>query len=326
MGLRDWVRCAGAFGLAFVSALAMAATPVVRTGTVDTPDGQIYYETHGEGPPVVMLAGGPGGPRTSLMPEFDHLAARHTVVYLDNIGRGRSSDLPAGKHHSPERDAMDVERVRQALGFERIALIGHSYGGYPALAYAGMFPQRLTHLVISSSGHSAESWQRNIDNVNRFVENQYPETWKKLVEMRQRGVKTCATEYQDLYGEPIGQLYWHDQAKAALRKPVSTDPRDKFKRAVYCDMIGDDSEMKVGGTMARFDARPALAKVKVPVLVTAGRYDSVSPPVVAYEIGEAFKSGSAQVRIFDNSSHRPWVEEGETYFKMLDAFLGDPAM
>lgn len=115
-------------------------------------------------------------------PEFDRLAARHTVVYFDNIGRGRSSDLPAGRHHSPERDAEDIERLRAALGFERIALLGHSYGGYPALAYAGRHPERLTHLVISSSGHSAESWQRNVDNVNRFVENQYPEASVRIYE------------------------------------------------------------------------------------------------------------------------------------------------
>ncbi|MED5620843.1 alpha/beta fold hydrolase [Ideonella sp. BN130291] len=301
------------------------AQPAVRTGTVDTEDGRLYYELHGDGPPLVLVAGGPGAPRTSLRPEFDQLADRYTVVYLDNIGRGRSSDLPAGRHHSPERDALDIERLRQALGFERIALLGHSYGGYPVLVYAGRFPQRLSHLVISSSGHSADSWQRNIDNVNRFVENQYPEVWQQLQAMRQRGVRSCAPEYQALYGEPIGQLYWHDPAKAEARKPVSTDPRDKPRQAVYCDMIGDDAEVVVGGAMARFDARPALAKVKVPTLITAGRYDPVCPPVVAFQIRDAFPAGVAKVRVFEHSSHRPWAEEGSVYFEALRAFLAAPA-
>ncbi|MEW6705144.1 MAG: alpha/beta hydrolase [Pseudomonadota bacterium] len=320
------LRLALALPLAFASP-ALLAQAAVRAGTVDTPDGQIFYELHGEGPPIFMVAGGPGGPRTSLRPEFDRLAQTHTVVYFDNIGRGRSSDLPAGRRHSPERDADDIERLRAALGFERIALLGHSYGGYPALAYAGRHPQRLTHLVISSSGHSAQSWQRNIDNVNRFVENQYPEVWEKLLAMRQRGIKSCAAEYQDLYGGPIAQLYWHDPAKAKTRKPVSDDPRDKFRQSVYCDMIGDDAEAVVGGAMARFDARPALARVKVPTLVTAGRYDPVCPPVVAYEIQRAFPAGVAQVRVFDHSAHRPWAEEGEAFFQALGAFLaqGRPA-
>ena len=296
----------------------------VRSGSVPTPDGALYYEVRGEGPPIILVPGGPGGSRTSLRPEFDRLAARHTVVHFDNIGRGRSSDLPAGRRHSPPRDAEDIERLRQALGFQRFALLGHSYGGYPALAYAGRHPDRLTHLVISSSGHSAESWQRNIDNVNRFLENQYPEVWSRLQALRARGVRSCAPEYQEVYGAPIRQLYWRDQAKAKLRQPVSDDARDKFRDAVYCDMLGDDPEIAVGGEMARFDARPALARVHVPTLVTAGRHDPVCPPLVAQQIRDAFPAGVATLRVFEHSAHRPWVEEGEAYFEMLEAFLAAP--
>ena len=306
------------------SLLPNAQPPAVRSGSVPTPDGMLYYEVRGEGPPIILVPGGPGGSRTSLRPEFDRLAARHTVVHFDNIGRGRSSDLPSGRRHSPQRDADDIEQLRQALGFTRFALLGHSYGGYAALAYAGRHAARLSHLVISSSGHSAESWQRNIDNVNRFLENQHPEVWSRLQALRARGVRSCAPEYQDLYGTTIRPLYWHDQAKAKLRRPVSDDPRDQFRDAVYCDMLGDDAEIEVGGEMARFDARPALANVRVPTLVTAGRHDPVCPPLVAQQIRDAFPAGVATLRVFEHSSHRPWVEEGEAYFQMLEAFLATP--
>lgn len=310
--------------LALAAALgtaAAAAAPAVRTGTLETPDGTLFYELHGEGPPIVLVAGGPGAPRTSLRPEFDRLARTHTVVYFDNLGRGRSSDLAPGRRHSPERDAEDIERLRRHLGFERFSLLGHSYGGYPALAYAGKHPQRLARLVISSSGHSAESWQRNIDNVNRFVENQYPEVWAKLQSLRARGVKSCDPDYQEVYGEPVAQLYWHDPSWATRRTRVSDDPRDTFRPRTYCDIAGEDSEVRVGGSLATFDARPALAAVRVPTLVTAGRYDVVCPPKVAHEIAAAFPAGVAKVRVFDRSSHRPWVEENATYFEELEAFL-----
>ena len=303
------------------AAAAAAAAPPVRSGTVDTPDGTLFYELRGEGPPIVLVPGGPGAARTSLRPEFDRLARTHTVVYFDNIGRGRSSDLRAGRRHAPERDAEDIEHLRRHLGFERFALLGHSYGGYPALAYAGRHPQRLTRLVISSSGHSAESWQRNIDNVNRFVENQYPEVWARLEALRARGVKSCEPEFQGLYGEPIAQLYWRDPAWATRRKPVSDDPRDAFRPRTYCEIVGEDSEVRAGGSIAGFDARPALAAVRVPTLVTAGRYDVVCPPKVAHEIAAAFPAGVARVRVFDRSSHRPWVEEHGVYFEELEAFL-----
>lgn len=316
-------RALGAFAAVFLIALpALAAAP--RSGTVRTPDGSLYYEIRGDGPPIILVAGGPGASRTSLMPEFDRLADHHAVVYFDNIGRGRSDDLPAGRHHSPERDAEDIEALRKALGFERIDLLGHSYGGFPALAYAGRYPQHLKHLVISSSGHSGQAWQLNIDSVNRFVQNQYPEVWAKLLALRARGVKSCADAYQDLYGEPIGQIYWYDPAKADARPKASADPRDGYKRTAYCDMLGEDPEWVVGGTMAHFDARPALAQVRVPTLVTSGRHDIVCPPRVAAEIRDAFPAGVARLRIYEKSAHRPWVEEGEIYFAELAAFLATP--
>jgi proline iminopeptidase len=315
---------AASASLLLVSAPRAETAVPVRAGTVDTPDGQIYYEVHGEGSPIFLVAGGPGAPRTSLMPEFDVLADHHAVVYFDNIGRGRSSDLPAGRHHSPQRDAMDIERLRVALGYDRIMLLGHSYGGYPALAYADRFSQHLSRLVISDSGYGAESWQRNIDNVNRFVENQYPEVWATLMAMRARGVRSCSDDYEKVYGEHIGQIYWYDTAKAKLRKKVSDDPRDRMHQGVYCDMLGDDAEWITGGEMAHFDARPGLATVHVPTLVTVGRHDIVCPPAVAQKIAGAFPSGVARVRVYEHSSHRPWVEEGDTYFKELRAFLDGP--
>jgi proline iminopeptidase len=308
--------------VAFTLPAAFAAP--ASSGVVKTPDGDIYYELRGSGPPIVLVAGGPGSSRTSLQPEFDVLASDHTVVYFDNIGRGRSSDLPAGRHHSPARDAADIEYLRIALGYDKIALLGHSYGGYPALAYAAAHPEHLSRLVISSSGHSGASWQRNIDNVNRFVENQYPDVWRQLQAMRARGVRSCAAEYQELYGSVIGQLYWHDPAMRPRRPAASVDPRDGSHGNVYCDMIGDDSEVKVGGAMASYDVRPALARVHVPTLVTAGRFDVVCPPVVALQIRDAFPPGVAKAVIYENSAHRPWVEEGAEYFRALRAFLDDP--
>jgi proline iminopeptidase len=300
------------------------AAPPVSEGMVATPDGDLYYERLGEGPAIVMVAGGPGASHTSLRPDFDRLATGHTLVYFDNIGRGRSSELPAGRHHSPPRDAEDIERLRQALGFERITVIGHSYGGYVALAYAGRYPQRLDHLVISSGGHGAQSWQRNIDSYNAFVENQYPEVWSKLLALRAKGVKTCAKEYQDLNGEAAGDTYWYDLANAGKRKPFSTDERDRFRSDVYCDMIGDDPEVKVGGAMASFDARPALAAVHAPTWISAGRYDRVSLPKVALEIRDAFAPGVARETVFEKSGHRPWVEEPDAFFAELDKFLAAP--
>jgi proline iminopeptidase len=90
-------------------------------------------------------------------------------------------------------------------------------------------------------------------------------------------------------------------------------------------MIGDDAEVVVGGAMASFDARPALAQVQVPTWISVGRYDRISVPKVAFEIRDAFPPGVAKVRVFEKSGHRPWFEEAETFFDELGRFLAGPA-
>ena len=91
--------------------------------TIDTPDGKLYYEQEGKGPVIVMVAGGPGGDHTSFHPFFSRLAKDHTVVYFDNIGRGRSDRLKDKKRYTVWRDAEDIERLRKALGQDKITVI-----------------------------------------------------------------------------------------------------------------------------------------------------------------------------------------------------------
>jgi len=318
--MKRWARLGQGLATLLIASCAWAA-PAPSEGLIATPDGDLFYERLGEGPPIVLMAGGPGASRVTLRPEFDRLAKKYSVIYFDNIGRGRSSALPAGRHHSPERDVEDIERLRQGLALGRITLIGHSYGGYAALAYAARYPQQLERLVISSGGHGVQSWQRAIDSYNVFVENQYPEVWSKLLALRAKGVKSCMPEYQELLRQALGDMYWYDMATASKRKPFSTDSRDRFRLEVYCDMAGDESEIKVGGPMASFDARPALATVQVPTWISVGRYDRITMPKVAYEIRDAFPPGVAQVRVFEKSGHHPWIEEPEAFFDELEQFL-----
>ncbi|MCG2584932.1 alpha/beta fold hydrolase [Massilia sp. TS11] len=299
---------------------ASASAPQRRSGMLQGPHGRIRYEMLGDGPPLLLVAGGPGTSLRSLGTVFDALADRHTLVYFDNIGRGYSDPLPAQLQHSPERDAEDIETVRAGLGFERFALLGHSYGGYPALAYAGRYGQRLSHLVLSSSGCSYLSWQANIDSVAYFIANQYPEVWAKLQALRRDGVKSSDSAYQALQGDAEGDLYWYDLRNAA-RRPPPGDPRERFRADVYFAMLGDDPEVQVGGAMARFDARPVLQQLRTPLLVTSGRYDRVALPRCALEMVQLAPPGVARLQMFEQSGHAPWIEEETLYLTSLRNFL-----
>lgn len=308
--------------------LAGAALPVSATsararesGFVQTDHGRLRYERTGEGPPIVAIAGGPGTSLRSLGSVLDVLADSHTVIYFDNLGRGLSDELPPGARHSPARDAEDVEALRRALQLGPIAVFGHSYGGYPALAYAAAHGEHLSRLVLSSTGYRAASWQANIDNVARFVQTQYPDLWTKLAALIARGVKSSQAEFSALFDQvDIEALYWYDRSNQRLRTPPA-DPRERFRPAVYAAMLGDDPEVRVGGSLAGFDASATLAALRCPLLITSGRHDRIALPSVAAEMAALAPPRRTTWTVFERSGHFPWIEEPEAFGQTLRTFM-----
>jgi pimeloyl-ACP methyl ester carboxylesterase len=105
----------------------------------------LHYLREGSGPPV-LLVHGLGGFAESWRHNLPALGQRATVVALDLPGFGRSSK-PAGR--LPLAFFADaIEHLRQALGFERLALVGHSLGGAVAAAYALAHPGRVERLAL----------------------------------------------------------------------------------------------------------------------------------------------------------------------------------
>lgn len=315
--------------LALTLAIAQGETPKQTVPNYDIPfhgkgqyceskDGKIYYEIEGSGPAIFIIAGGPGGGHASFHPWFSRLAKDHTMVYFDNIGRARSDKLKDKTKYTVERDAEDVEVLRRHLKLDKIDLIGHSYGGMPAIAYAVKYGQNLKHLVLSDTLHSNAGFQANIDSCNHHVSTQYPDVWRKLLDLRKKGVMSNADEYGDLYGSAFADLYFYDPA-AGGKLFRSGMKEDGFNPDVYTGMIGDDPEWKVGGTMKKFDPRTKMKGFKMPVLICVGRYDRVAVPKVSQEMNDLIPG--SKIAYFDKSGHRPWLEETDLYFKIVGDFL-----
>jgi len=104
--------------------------------------------------PVVVLHGGPGIPdMAGDAAYFGRLSALHYDVYVyDQLGAGRSTRLPDPTGYGVGRDVADLEGVRQAIGAQRMVLVGHSYGGVLAAHYLAAHPGSVERLVLSSPG------------------------------------------------------------------------------------------------------------------------------------------------------------------------------
>jgi proline iminopeptidase len=168
-------------------------THVIVNGT------RLWIEREGSGEPLLLLAGGPANSHLTFHPAFSALADTYEVLYVDYRGRGRSDPVADYRTVTFAQDVADVEAVRDALDLERLHVYGFSYGGMVAQAYALAHPERVTSLVLANTVHSPEMWQKNHENINREIANQFPEVWDEITRLRADGVRSTAPEIQWLY-------------------------------------------------------------------------------------------------------------------------------
>ena len=117
----------------------------------------IYYTNQGHGKPVVLLHGflENSSMWNHLVPE---ITKSHRVIAIDLLGHGQTGCL--GYVHSMELMAEAVEAVLNSLKIEKFTCIGHSMGGYVALAYAEKHPQALNGLCLMNSTFQADNKER----------------------------------------------------------------------------------------------------------------------------------------------------------------------
>ncbi len=278
---------------------------------------KIWYETEGTGEPVLLIPGGPGNSHTYFHPWFSDLAENYKVIYIDAFGRGKSERAKDSTEYTFNRDVEDIELLRKALGYEKWIIIGHSYGGMVAQAYALKYPGSIEKLVLSNTLYSGEMWQANNDNCNHELRNQYPEIWEKLTKLREQGFHSSSIEHQNAYNLPSGLLYYYDASNAAK----ATSDSLIINTTVYYTLVGDDGDFIIGGDVAKLDFRTQLKKIKIPLLIIEGRYDRVALPRFSIKFKDY--APQAEFVLFEKSGHNPYLEEREKYFQLLNKFFSE---
>jgi proline iminopeptidase len=278
---------------------------------------RIWYESEGEGHPLVLVAGGPGRSHDYLHPWFSSLARNRRVIYFDAFGAGRSERAKSAHDYTFDREVDDLEALRKALGFARIDLLGHSYGGMVAQAYALRHPRSVSHLVLVSTMFDAEAWQIGNEVLNADIRNQFPEKWEKIAAVRRRGLRGASKEHQEAYDVPLGLSWFYDPSK---EETLPKDPA-AWNLEVYFSIAGDDADFLVGGDVSRLDFRAKLKTLEMPVLVAAGRWDRAVPPRVSRQFRE--HAPQAQFVMFERSGHFIFVEEPARFLEVVQGFLAD---
>ncbi|WP_298674097.1 alpha/beta fold hydrolase [uncultured Sphingomonas sp.] len=122
----------------------------MRSGILAVDGAELYWETHGEGPAIV-LAHGVGGNHAIWFRQLGPLARANRVITFDHRGFGRSEDRD-GRGRAAFAD--DLRALLDHLGVERALLVGQSMGGGTCIDFACRWPERVAALAIADSLHA----------------------------------------------------------------------------------------------------------------------------------------------------------------------------
>ena len=307
------------------SAEAQTAPAVVaqQEGFVDAHGVLIYYLSLGSGSPLMVVHGGPGADHTYFLPYLLPLARKHRLIFIDERGSGRSQRLQDASQYTVENMVEDVEDVRVALGLGKISLLGHSYGGVRAQAYALKYQANLSHLILNSTFPSTK--QMN-EVLAREKSQMPPDKLKRLNELEAAGLfgKGEAWEHGRYPVEYAG-LAWGPGYFPFLygaRPDPTYDPQGQETGTsweLYRTMWGEHGEFVIDGNLKSVEYVDRLATLKVPTLVMAGDHDECDPSL-SREMHE--KIAGSELVILPNSGHMNFVDQPDLWEQAVEGFVG----
>ena len=259
------------------------------------PDGAAMREQ----PTVLLLHGGPGMDHSGFKPSFGQLADVAQLVYIDHRGNGRSEwGDPAG--WTLDHWADDVRAFCDALEIERPIVLGWSFGGFVAQAYASRHPNHPAKLILQST---MARW-----DLDRTVDG-----------FRTVGGEDAAMAAKTFFSDPCGETMGGYMLHCLPRySPHEFDPNEMGRIVMNVDvMLGFFKGLEM-------DLTPALAAVRCPTLVLAGGLDPITPPAAAEEIVASLPDGVGRLELFEQSGHFIQETEPEPFFAALRSFITAP--
>jgi proline iminopeptidase len=274
--------------------------------TMQIRDVSLFVEVVGRGDPLLLMHGGPGLDHWSLTP-FRELADRHTVVFYDHRCNGRSIGPPVTTM-TWENLTADADALREQLGFERWAVLGHSFGGHVALEYALRYPERVSRLVLLDTAGDARWSQENAMDV-----------------LAGRGYSPRTVAIARRFYN--GRIAPKDFTRASMRLVRAYDSRFSYVRLAQ-DMLEGGWRMKTrpealafgfGQLIRGWTVMDRLGEIQMPTLVMAGHDDFLYPPESQALLAAGIPN--ARLRIIERAGHNPHTERKAATLEAVADFL-----
>ncbi len=252
-------------------------------------------------PTLIVLHGGPGADHSIFKPNYGTaLSALCQILYLDHRGNGRSDDGDPALW-TLDQWADDIAALCETLDIQKPVILGSSFGGFVAQAYATRYPDRLSGLILSNTAAHVD----------------FEQIFAAFDAICGPEAAACARAYWTHPTSESRRAYGETCVPHYTQNAVDPDlwPRIQMKDPVALHFNGPKNEM------GRFDFRKSLAKVRCPSLVISGDMDPIMPAVFSQTLTNSLTSSDVTHHSLPNAGHLPETDAPERYFAHLCTFL-----
>lgn len=247
----------------------------------------ISYTDHGKGTAVVLLHGFLENKKmwAAFIPEW---SKKFRIITIDLLGHGETECM--GYVHSMENNADVVHEVISELRLRKVILVGHSMGGYVALAFAELYPEMVKGLVLLNSTSRADSDERKTN--------------------RDRAIKAVKQSFQNFISLSISNLFSEDN-RDRLSEAINNVKNEALKTPLQ-GIVASLEGMKI-----RVDREVLLHLTPYPKLVVLGEKD----PVLNYDEAKV-QIQDTQVQLLSlPDGHMSHIENQETVQNEIFRFI-----
>ncbi len=270
-------------------------TELAQSGTVPANGQELYYELHGDGPPLVLVMGIGYDSSLWTLAQVPVLSTQFQVILVDNRDAGRSSK--ARQPYTIADMADDLAGLLDELGIQRSHVLGLSMGGMIAQEFALRHGDRLDRLVLAGTG--AAPARSAVDPIHIW-------NWVKANDAT--GEMFGGQQFVSLFSTAFLRNHQavRDTAELLANNPYPMSPEAYGRQAA---------------AYLQFDALDRLAAITAPTLVIVGEQDLLTPPWIVREVAEAITGARLEVIPGDGSSHLVAIERPDDFNRLVSTFL-----
>jgi proline iminopeptidase len=272
--------------------------------TIPIRDVSLFVKVMGQGSPVLLMHGGPGLDHTTLL-SLSPLADRFTLVFYDHRGNGRSSG--DAESMTWRNLTADADALRQHLGFDRWAVLGHSFGGNVALEYALRYPERVSRLMLLDT--CGDSWWYAVHAPRLLGKRGFGPAAVEAARRFFNG-ETTPKEATQLVMKFMRAYFYH---LSVFDLPHALSAARRIQMRPEAMVFG------FGHLLKNWTVMDSLNEIDAPTLVSSGRYDFLCPP--EHQAILADRIPQAELQVIERAGHNPQDEQPAEVLAIVRRFM-----